>query len=110
MIRISNIKYSPLLDESNLPEYVAKMYKLSSVKNFKIVKQSVDARKKDDINYVYTVDLTTDNEQKLIKSNKNISRTKETIYSLPKPVITGKKAVVAGFGPAGIMCAYSLAK
>ena len=67
MIRISNINYSVLRDEENLPEFIAKKYKLASIRDFKITKQSIDARKKDDVHYVYTVELATDNESKLIK-------------------------------------------
>lgn len=110
MIRISNIKYPVLLEEANLPEYVAKKYKIGTIKDFRIVRQSVDARKKDDIHYVYTVDLLTDNEQKLIKKNKNISRPNDKFYTPPVSAIKGKNAVIAGFGPSGMMCAYVLAK
>lgn len=110
MIRISNIKYPVLLDESNLPEFVAKKYKINTIKDFRIVKQSVDARKKDDIHYVYTVDLLTDNEPKLLKKYKNITRPNDKVYVPPKPRGTYKRVVIAGFGPAGIMCAYVLAK
>lgn len=110
MIRISGIKYSPLLDEVNLPQYVKKQYKLNSVKYFKIIKKSVDARKKNDINFVYTVDLHTDNEEKLIKKFKNISRPSNKKYILPKTNDNDKKIVIVGFGPAGFMCAYALSK
>ncbi len=110
MIRISNIKYSILLDESNLPEYVRKKYKINNLYDFKIVKQSVDARKKNDIHYVYTVDIETDNNAKLLKSYKNISIPKDAYYRLPEVNGRYKKVLVVGFGPAGIMCAHSLAK
>ena len=52
MIRISNIKYPVVLDESNIPEYVIKKYKIQNLKDFRIVKQSTDARKKNDIHYI----------------------------------------------------------
>ena len=108
MIRISNINYSVLRDEENLPEFIAKKYKLASIRDFKITKQSIDARKKDDVHYVYTVELATDNESKLIKKHKNISKPVLTKYNPPKPADTNKKIVVAGFGPAGIMASYLL--
>lgn len=110
MIRISNIKYSVLLDETNLPEFTAKKYKLGNIKDFRIVKQSIDARKKDDVHYVYTVDVSVDNESKLIKKHKNISRPVYKKYTPPAPLDTSKRVVVAGFGPAGMMCAYILTK
>lgn len=110
MIRISNIKYPLTLSEENLPEYIAKKLKISKIKDFRIIKQSVDARKKSDIHYVYTVDIATDNEDKLIRKNKNISKSADKYYNLPKHNGEGKLVVVAGFGPSGIMCAHSLAK
>lgn len=109
MIRISNIKYPLTLDESNLPEYIAKKYSIESMTDFKIIRQSVDARKKEDIHYVYTVDISAENEKKLLRMYKNTTRPKISRYELPKTE-TPKNVVVAGFGPAGIMCAYVLAK
>ena len=74
MIRISNIHYPITLGEENLPEFVAKKYKISTIKDFRIIKQSIDARKKSDINYVYTVDVSTDNEDKFIRKYNNINK------------------------------------
>lgn len=110
MIRISNINYPLTLDEANLPEFVAKKYKLSNVKDFRIVKQSIDARKKNDIHYVYTVDISTDNEDRLIRKNKNLTKAVSQFYKLPECDGKGKTVVIAGFGPAGFMCAHTLAK
>ncbi len=110
MIRISNIKYPVVLDESNIPEFIIKKYKVQNLKDFRIVKQSVDARKKNDIHYVYTVDISADNENKLLKQHKNISVPKNNHYRLPSIDGKGKKVIVVGFGPAGMLCSYVLAK
>lgn len=110
MIRIQNIKYPLTLDESNLPEYIAKKYGIAKMKDFRIIKQSVDARKKNDINYIYTVDISAANEDKLIKRYKNIQKPQYKGYKPPKFNGGGKTVVVAGFGPAGIMAAYILSK
>ena len=110
MIRISNIHYPITLDETNLPEYVSKKYKLKNIKAFEIVKQSVDARKKNDIHYVYSVDVASDNEDKLIRSYKNITPLVKKPYTPPIADGHGKKAVVVGFGPAGMMCSHLLAQ
>ena len=80
MIRISNIKYPVVLDESNIPEFIIKKYKIQNLKDFRIVKQSIDARRKNDIHYVYTVDVVADNENKLIKQYNNISVPKNNYY------------------------------
>lgn len=110
MIRISNINYPLTLDEANLPEFVAKKYKLSDIRDFKIVKQSIDARKKNDIHYVYTVDVKIQNEDKLLRKNKNFTKVSSTYYKPIKCNGNGKTVVIAGFGPAGFMCAHTLAK
>ena len=110
MIRISNIHYPITLGEENLPEFVAKKYKISTIKDFRIIKQSIDARKKSDINYVYTVDVSTDNEDKFIRKYNNINKSVNKFYKLPDHNGKDKRVVIAGFGPAGIMCAYTLAK
>lgn len=110
MIRISNIKYPVELPEDILPEFVAKKYKLKNMKSFRIVKQSIDARRKNDIHYVYTVDVGLDNESKALKQIKGAARVNDKPYRFPKGEPPKGTVVVAGFGPAGMMCAYSLAK
>lgn len=109
MIRISNIKYPIQLPEENLPEYVAKKYKLKGMKAFRIVKQSIDARKKSDIHYVYTVDVGVDNENKALKTIKGALRVNDKRYKFPEGTPPAHTIVVAGFGPAGMLCAHSLA-
>lgn len=77
-----------------------------------IVKQSVDARKKDALKYSYVVDIRLRKQAKYSKSGKNIQEIQPVIYH---PDITGnqpfdKPIVIVGAGPAGIFCAYLLAK
>lgn len=109
MIRISNIKYPIELPEENLPQYIEKKYKTGEISSFNIVKQSIDARRKDDIHYVYTVDIAVRNEAKMVKRIKNASRPNTNKY---KPVCkntpSSKPVVIAGFGPAGMLCAHTL--
>ena len=106
--RIADYAIKPLLTfqgelpEENLPQYVEKKYKTGEIISFNIVKQSVDARRKDDIHYVYTVDIAIRNEAKMIKRIKNASRPNDKKY---KPVCKNKPGekpvVIAVFGPAG---------
>lgn len=110
MIRISNLQYPIELPEANLVEFISKKYKLKNVKDFRIVKESIDARKKNDIHYVYTVDIAADNEGKILRQIKNASRINDKHYRFPKGIAPQSTVVIAGFGPAGMMCAYTLAK
>lgn len=83
-----------------------------------IVKRSVDARKKEDIKYIYTVDVRLPDGDKAEKklaarlNNPNIIYTTPVEYHVPEPgkeVLSGR-IVVAGSGPAGLFCAYMLAQ
>ncbi len=71
MIRISDIKIGLDDTESDLRKKVLKLVGEKSVKSFEISKKSIDARKKPDIYYVYSVDIETDNEERIVKKIKN---------------------------------------
>ena len=63
MLRISDIKLGTDDTESDLRKKVLKLLGVKNVKSFEISKKSIDARKKPDIHYVYSVDVETDNEE-----------------------------------------------
>ena len=77
-----------------------------------IAKRSIDARKKPDLQYVYSVDVLVANEASVWEkvNNNDIMLTRSEKYHLPSP---GKKTftmppVIVGAGPAGLFCAYAL--
>lgn len=94
----------------------AKMLRLSEndILEFRIVKKSIDARRKNEIHYVYAVDVTLRQpEEAFLKKRKGIpaSIVKKETYQFPEP---GRepltfRPVIAGFGPAGMFAAYMLA-
>lgn len=108
MLRISNIKLPVTEDESKLSELVRKMYKIKTVKSFKIFRKSIDARKKDNVVFVYTVDVETENDSKYI--GKNAVIVNEEKYTFPECVDKNKHVVIVGAGPAGLMCALMLSR
>ena len=70
--------------------------KKQSVQHFKILKKSLDARDKNDIKYVYSVE---------------ISEREENSEKLNFPTVNSpKRSGVIGFGPCGIFCALYLAR
>ena len=78
MLRISNIKiYKDIHDEEVL-QTVIKKYKIQKENIFEwyISKKSIDARKKEDVHYSYSIDMSINNEEKLLK-NKDISLIKK---------------------------------
>lgn len=117
MIRLLQIKLKIPHTDKQLKDKVCKLLHVSeeSFISYKITRRSLDARKKPELFYVYTVDAELKQEaalQKKIK-NKNIQFLKKEIPYHEKP--TGKKSlrfrpVVIGTGPAGLFCGYQLAK
>ncbi len=82
---------------------------------WRIAKRSLDARKKPELFYSYTLLARCRNEEKLLKSR---SRDKDIGKDISVPFrfrVTGEKAltrrpVIIGTGPAGLFCALELAK
>ena len=117
MITIQQLKLPPDHSEQDLKKAVARTLRLSEKQpfSFEIIRQSVDARKKPDIFYVYTVDVTVSgDEKKILKKarNRSLSLSKRTLYHFPE---TGKEPlplppVIVGTGPAGLFCGLMLAR
>lgn len=116
MLRISQLKIEAEKGEKGLKRAAAKALgvKERDILSLKIKKRSLDARKKPQIFYVYTVDVTVENEMRLLKSCKNpkVSAAKDLVYHLPKegsePLAA--RPVIIGMGPAGLFCALALAR
>lgn len=123
MLRINNVKLNISHTEEELLEKIVRLLKINrkEVKSYTIRKQSIDARKKDDIKYIYCVDVLIQSEKKVIKKIKDAKNTKNITISL----VTEKeryifpehgeeqlqeRPVIVGAGPAGLFCAYMLAK
>lgn len=115
MIRIRQVKISL----NNRDKLLNKILKLLSIKeeevlDFKIIKESVDARKKDNILLIYEVELTLKDEDKVLKKNKSLdifkSQTEEYKFDITGPKLQQKRPIVVGSGPAGLFCAYLLAE
>ena len=116
MIRIRDIALPPEHNVSQLQFEAAQLLKISAskIRGLKLVKRSVDARKKPDIKIIYTIDVMVDgNEEKLIRKSgcKRASIAPVSYYKPPKcGVQPEKRPVVVGFGPAGMFAALILAK
>ncbi len=82
------------------------------VLDMQIIKQSVDARKKDALSYTYTVHLVVDEHQKVKKNPAHVQEVHPVEYQIPtKPEIDPDvKVAVIGAGPAGLFAAYELAQ
>ena len=115
MIRLRDISFPPEHTVAQIPYEAARMLRISNskVKKFKIVRRSIDARKKPDVRIIYTVDVSVDgNENKILKQSgcKRASIAPISFYRVPKPeVFPQERPVVIGFGPAGMFAALVLA-
>ncbi|WP_167956394.1 NAD(P)/FAD-dependent oxidoreductase [Anaerosporobacter faecicola] len=118
MIKINQLKLGIEHSKEALEEKIAKTLKVSrkQILYYEISKQSIDARKKNDIMYTYTVFVTLEelNEKKIVErcKNNNVTIGKKTIYHTVKDGTEELKErpVVVGTGPAGIFCALKLAE
>ena len=115
MIRIREIPLPPEHDVNQLYYEAARLLKVSNsrIRGLRLVKRSVDARKKPDIKIVYTVDVAVDgNENKILKQSgcKRASVAPVSYYKPPKNKnLSVQRPVVIGFGPAGMFAALILA-
>lgn len=121
MIRLTNIKLN--LDDAithqeeiaNLTKLVLSKYKIKEDHfiSLQIFKKAVDARKKSNVHFVYTVDITVKNELSyLSKQQNNMSQTPDLTY---QEVASGLKElshrpVIVGFGPSGVFAALLLSR
>ena len=116
MIRIRDIALPPEHNVNQLPFEAALLLKVpnSKIRGLKIVRRSVDARKKPDVKIIYTVDVAIDgNEEKIVRKSgcKRASVAPVSYYKVPKcPAQPAKRPVVVGFGPAGMFAALILAR
>jgi len=115
MIRIRDISLPPEHNPHQLQFEAAQLLKIpnSRIKGIRLVKRSVDARKKPDVRIIYTIDVAVDgNEEKLIRRSgcKRASVAPVSYYKPPKGCPAAqKRPVVIGFGPAGMFAALILA-
>ncbi len=115
MIRIQQLKMPLKHSMTDIDRKVRKLLrlKLSNAYRWRIWKQSIDARCKTDVCYVYTIDVTIEDEEKIISriNDRKIILAKQKDYSFPKPGEEPLRCqpVVVGSGPAGLFCAYLLA-
>ena len=115
MIRIRDIALPPEHNAHQLQFEAAQLLRVSNskIRQLKIVRRSVDARKKPDVKIMYTIDVAVDgNENKILRASgcKRASIAPVSFYRPPKKgVVMVKRPVVVGFGPAGMFCALILA-
>lgn len=115
MIRISQLKLPITHTESELKKKIAKTLHCGEKSfSYEIIRQSLDARHKEDKKFVYTIEVSIENEKKILQKvhNNNIMSTIKKEYVFPKAGNRelSHRPVIVGSGPAGIFCAWYLAR
>jgi len=114
MIRVNEVKLS--LDENikSLKNKIAKKLRISpqEIISYSIYKESIDARKKNEISLVYTVDVEVQNEDKVLSKKKGLRKSPNITYSEVKTGehILTSRPVIIGTGPAGLFAGIILAQ
>ena len=115
MLRIQNIAL-PL--DGGIPQLKKKAARIlglrpEAVTSLTLARQSIDARKKSDVHYVCTVDVSVTDEEKVMARcwDRRVSLHQDTPYVFP-PVRRSSPLppVVVGMGPAGLFAALFLAR
>ncbi len=114
MIRLQNIRMGLDEPESRLVQAAARKLKASpkDIRQVKVRRRSVDARKKDRITFLYTLDVEVQQEAQFLKrfaKDPDVLAVQEMPYTIPT-CQAQERPVIVGFGPAGMFAAYVLAK
>ena len=115
MLRLQQIKCPISHDRKYLQHKICRILGISADRliSCRIVRRSIDARKKPELFYIYTVDCIVSRETKLKKKidGRTILLREETPYRFPDEgeIPQSGRPVIAGSGPAGLFCAYMLA-
>ena len=86
MLRISQIKRNAEKGEQGLKHAAAKELRIreEEIQNLRICKRSLDARKKPELYYVYTVDVEVNDEEKYCEDVKATKLPKQKKSSTPQ--------------------------
>lgn len=118
MIRMNQIKMPLTHTREELLAKAAKLLHVGyqEILSCRIVKKSIDARKKPEIYFVYTIDVALKKEEHVLSRaacsrNRNVQKVTDSSYQFPNPGSGCMKNVpiIIGTGPAGLFCGYFLA-
>ena len=114
MILIRDLRLAPGEKEAKLKTLAAKALGVAApdLTELKIVKKSLDARRKGGVHWLYAVAVRCrGNEGELLRraGGKTCGKYDPFVYAIPRAVAP-ERPVVAGFGPAGMFAALVLAE
>lgn len=113
MLRISQLKLPITHTKEDLEQRICKLLRLSKTPSYTILRRSVDARKKPELFFQYSIDVEAEKEDQVYKhcDRKQVMRIEKKEYHFPVQGYRGKeRPVIIGAGPAGLFCCYMLAE
>lgn len=117
MIRITGLKVNIGYSDEDIRKAVIKKLGVpdSELKEITVLKKSLDARDKLNIRFVLSVDVFSKDEKKILGKHKKDSSVFPVTVKKYEPPAAGTQLMedrpcVVGSGPAGIFCAYLLAR
>jgi uncharacterized FAD-dependent dehydrogenase len=121
-IRISNLRLRVEEPESVLPQSLGRILGLppGAFGPWRILRKSLDARDKDALQFVYSVELTVREDERrvvalakrTVRQPARVEEFAEPPFELPHPGLQAlaHRPIVIGSGPAGLLAAYLLAE
>lgn len=117
MLRLTEIKLPLNHEESAINAAIlAKLaIKAEQLHSVNVFKRGIDARKKTDIQLIYTLDIEVDNEAQLLKSfakDPHVKPAPDTSYKFvaQAPANLTERPIVIGLGPCGLFAGLLLAQ
>ena len=114
MLKINQVKLPAGHSKKELETKIRKILRLSAKDEltYQITRRSIDARKKPEIYYVYTIEARVQKESAVIKKGNpsQITLAKEIPYAFPEmgEVKLKERPVIVGAGPCGLFAAWQL--
>ncbi len=117
MIRIINLRVAVTV-KSDIKDVVEKKYPAlrGTIQTIHVVRRAVDARKKPNIVFVYTLFIEVKHEAQVMRKLGGKQKDVSLFHAEePEPIVIGSvplahRPVVMGFGPAGMLAAFYLAR
>ena len=115
MIRISDIRLPLNFTDSDINRICSKELRIpeSAILSCSLFRLSVDARHKDDVHYVSSVDVRLNVSEHSVVSkakSKKVTLSEEYRYTPLTAKDRSKRPLIVGMGPAGLFCALTLAQ
>ena len=115
MIKLRQCRLSVRHSEEDLKKKAASCLRIrpEEIRQIRILKQSMDARKKDALLFVYELAVDVTNEKEVLKKNRknaDVEPFHEDVYRFScENAGSAQRPVIVGLGPCGLFAAYLLA-